>query len=592
MTRRLLRALGPQFELRRLLGRGGFADVYEVWDTELQRRLAVKVLRPDILWTAGMLARFKQEARAIARLSHPNILPIHFVGEGEGVVYYAMPYIEGQSLASFLRTSGALDPERAIALARPILEALAYAHQHGIVHRDIKPDNVMLETATGRVLLLDFGIAKWVDPDRPGQQTLSGLVVGTPQYMSPEQALGQGDIDQRTDIYAMGAMLFQMVTGAPPYDGDTSQEIVGKHLSLPVPSPASRNERIPRWLSDVVVRCLAKRPADRFASAGELLDALDRGLQSGSRDQITVARVASRIHRALATLTPRGPGSTLVLTPAAPRHGRRFWPWVALVAVAAVAAGAVLAPDASPSPRFLVRNVLVEPVRLSVNGAAVRTVEAGDSLEVPIPEGPRFEVAWELIRPVSASGLPLGEPLGQAIIATPPFRDIEQVLQPRASGTRYVAPVIVNRTSEPVRVAVTYGDGVVFDCACSIPPGGEGARIGYYRLDDGAAIRVTDAKGGTAAYALRSLPIDTLTGGATLTVLPTDLRHPPAPVPAPRRAPRTVVAEPPLPGPAEQEAPPVAVETVYIAPPTDTVPLRQEPRRSPVPNPLQGIFPR
>ena len=270
---RLGRALGPNYEVRSLVGRGGFAEVYEVWDGNLERRLAAKVLNPDIAWTPGNLERFKQEARTVARLNDPAILPIHFVGDVEGLAYYVMPFVEGTSLADLIAGGGPMPPEEAVPIAKTVLQALAHAHSVGLIHRDIKPDNVMLESGTGKALLVDFGIAKILDPEKASNLTQAGFTIGTPHYMSPEQALAQ-PIDARSDLYSLGAMLFEMVTGEKPFEADTSQEVVSMHVTEPPRHPSEVKEGIPEPLSAVILRCLEKTPLDRFQSAEEVLEAL------------------------------------------------------------------------------------------------------------------------------------------------------------------------------------------------------------------------------------------------------------------------------------------------------------------------------
>jgi serine/threonine protein kinase len=271
---RLQTALGSNYEVRGCVGRGGFAEVYEVWDLSLERKLAAKVLMPEIAATPGMIQRFTHEARTVARLNHPAILQIHFVGDADELAYYVMPFVEGDSVQDLLLRQGKFSTAQTVAVAKPILQALAHAHEAGLIHRDIKPDNVMLEGKTKRALLVDFGIAKALNPDKASNLTQTGHTVGTPNFMSPEQALGD-TLDGRSDLYSFGATLFEMVTGKKPYVGETAQEIVAQHVADPIPVPAQVDPTVPDWLSDVVVRLMQKLPDERFQTADEVVAALD-----------------------------------------------------------------------------------------------------------------------------------------------------------------------------------------------------------------------------------------------------------------------------------------------------------------------------
>src|SRR2546430_1741671 len=404
-SERLTRALGPKYDVKRLSGRGGFAEVYELWDRDLDRRLACKVLHPEIAWTPGMLARFRQEAKSLARLQDPAILAIHFTGDGEGLVYYVMPFVEGESLAERLRRRGPYSTDEALKIAEPILQALSHAHTQGLVHRDIKPDNVMVEAKSGRVLLLDFGIAKLLDPgggEAGGTKTATGFTVGTVQYMSPEQALGQPNLDGRSDLYAFGAMLYQMVTGTPPYDGNSSAEIVGKHLGDPVPEPSDVNARIPRWLSTVIVRCLAKKPEDRFQDADEVLAALvEAGRTSGSERLVGAQTLERQVRRS--GKVRRG-------------SGRRAWWTAGVLGVALIAGG--LAPRAGYLGTGVasLHNALVEPIEILSNGVPVDTVAPEATERLSLPRGQRTGLRWRLVRPGNP---PIGEPLEGPLPAFP-----------------------------------------------------------------------------------------------------------------------------------------------------------------------------
>src|SRR2546430_264462 len=400
---RLVRGLGPKYEVKRLIGRGGFAEVYELWDKDLDRRLACKVLHPEIAWTPGMLARFRQEAKALARLQDPAILAIHFTGDGEGLVYYVMPFVEGESLAERLRRRGPYSTDEALKIAEPILQALSHAHTQGLVHRDIKPDNVMVEAKSGRVLLLDFGIAQLLDPgggEAGGTKTATGFTVGTVQYMSPEQALGQPNLDGRSDLYAFGAMLYQMVTGTPPYDGNSSAEIVGKHLGDPVPEASDVNARIPRWLSTVIVKCLAKKPEDRFQDADEVLAALEAGRTSGSERLVGAQTLERQVRR----------------SGQARRSGRRGW-WVAgVLGVVLVAGWLARRAGYLGSGVASLHNALVEPIEILSNGVPVDYGAPEATQRLSLPRDQRTGLRWRLVCPRHP---PISQPLEGRLPAVP-----------------------------------------------------------------------------------------------------------------------------------------------------------------------------
>jgi serine/threonine-protein kinase len=257
-----------QFEIRRELGRGGMAVVYEAFQPALQRTVALKVLPPGMSHDADFVRRFKQEAIAAASLRHPNIVAVYDVGDLEPYHFIVMEYLAGQSLQAVIRSSGALPLERVNKIVHQVAQALDYAHQHGFIHRDVKPGNIILD-AEGHATLTDFGLARAMTG---AHLTQTGTIVGTPAYMAPEQIMGQA-VDARTDIYALGIVIFEMLTGRTPFAGDTTA-VLYKHVHEPPPPLAELAPRVPPPVVQAVLRALAKDPAQRFKSAGELAAAL------------------------------------------------------------------------------------------------------------------------------------------------------------------------------------------------------------------------------------------------------------------------------------------------------------------------------
>jgi serine/threonine protein kinase len=297
---RLAAALAPAYELDGEIGRGGMAIVYRARDTRLKRGVAVKLLPPELSFRADIKTRFLREAEMSARLSHPDIVPIYSVDERDGLVYFVMGLVEGGSVGERLRAIGVYPVAEARRVLREVADALAYAHARGVIHRDIKPDNILLDRDSGRAMVTDFGIARAVSDDDSGgtRLTATGVAIGTPAYMSPEQCAGEREIDGRSDLYALGTVAYQMLAGQPPFTGGSTPAIMVKHCTeAPVPLRRRRPD-VPADLERIVMRLLAKAPGDRFADGAALVAALDGAPVAPVRESArsTSARRALELH--------------------------------------------------------------------------------------------------------------------------------------------------------------------------------------------------------------------------------------------------------------------------------------------------------
>jgi Tol biopolymer transport system component len=269
----LTAALAGRYEIKHELGSGGMATVYLAQDVRHHREVAIKVLRPDLAAALGA-ERFLREIRIAANLNHPHILALFDSGEADGFLYYVMPYIKGQTLRDRIDKEVELPIPETVRIVRAVVDALAFAHSEGVVHRDIKPDNVML--TGGHAVVADFGIAKAVSESTGSSKvTTAGVALGTPAYMAPEQAAADPQIDHRADIYAVGAMTYELLTGRTPFTGATPQAILAAHVTQPADPVSKYRDQVSGELEAVVMKCLAKKPADRWQTAGEMLPHLD-----------------------------------------------------------------------------------------------------------------------------------------------------------------------------------------------------------------------------------------------------------------------------------------------------------------------------
>jgi serine/threonine-protein kinase len=348
------RLLGGRYELDGIVGRGGMAEVFRGRDIRLDRIVGVKTLRDDLARDQTFQARFRREAQSAASLNHPSIVAVYDTGEDMvgsiPVPYIVMEFVDGRTLRDLLRDDRRLLPERAAEITDGVLRALDYSHRNGIVHRDIKPGNVML-TRSGEVKVMDFGIARAVS-DSQMTMTQTAQVIGTAQYLSPEQARGER-VDARSDLYSTGCLLYELLTGRPPFTGDSPVAIAYQHVKEdPVP-PSRVDPEVPPWADAIVLKAMEKSPADRYQSAGEMRSDIQRALQGAPIAAPMPGNGYGPGTRRMNTAATQLAGRTSAIPPyrygadgggpdGPPQRHRRVWPWVALATVVIVLVAAIV----------------------------------------------------------------------------------------------------------------------------------------------------------------------------------------------------------------------------------------------------------
>ncbi|MDX2184308.1 MAG: serine/threonine-protein kinase [Gemmatimonadaceae bacterium] len=287
---RLSRAVAPQYEISGVVGAGGCAVVFHARDAALDRDVAIKALKPQ-LDSPAIRERFRREGAATAKLQHPNVIAIHGVGEGDELSWIVMPLVRGESLAARIERSGRLAASDVVPLLLDVADGLACAHAAGMVHRDVKPENVLLDAATGRAILTDFGVAKALD-GIDESLTATGIVLGTPSAMAPEQLAGDAPVDLRTDVWAFGVLAYRALTGELPFSAPSVTQLVGRIIAgTPAPITAAAPD-CPAWLVDVVMRCLAKDATERYPDAGAVATALRDGREGRASVRLSAAAAA------------------------------------------------------------------------------------------------------------------------------------------------------------------------------------------------------------------------------------------------------------------------------------------------------------
>ncbi len=336
---RLRSTLGERYAIERQIGEGGMAIVYRAKDVKHERTVAIKVLRQELAVSLGA-DRFLREIRVAANLQHPNILGLYDSGELDGLLYYVMPFIEGESLRDRLNKEQQLPLTDALQIVRESADALQYAHDRGIVHRDIKPENILL--MGGHALVADFGIARAVSQAGGEKLTQTGMAIGTPHYMSPEQSLGSEHVDARSDIYSLGCVLYELLIGQPPFTGPNSMAIMARHSMEVVPSLQVVRSSVPDEVEDAVMQALEKTPADRFQTMKEFGERLSEAEAEAAMMRTAQRRASTAARRAASGAQPRTTGATarrkpIELEGVAGGRGAKFWSMMAAAGVVLLA---------------------------------------------------------------------------------------------------------------------------------------------------------------------------------------------------------------------------------------------------------------
>jgi serine/threonine protein kinase len=366
--------LGDRYQVEARIGAGGMAEVYRGFDRVLNRTVAIKVLLPQFARDASFVERFRREAQAAARLNHPNIVGVYDTGQDDGTQFIVMEFIEGRTLGEFLATGRRPTPVQSAEIAQKISSALGAAHAQGVIHRDIKPGNVMV-TRDGTVKVMDFGIARVLGPETAPQ---TSAVLGTASYLSPEQAQGS-PVDARTDIYSLGAVLYEMLTGRPPFTGDSPVAVAYKQVNERPATPSSLNADVPARLDAVVMKALSKNPANRYQSAEEFSEDLDRVIQG---QEVEATPLLAGVGDAAATQVISRPSQTAVLPPPEEPKGssRKVWLGIliGILVVAILAGGGYLLVNSLTSEDGNNQLIKLDDYRGQTYVAAKRDLESKD----------------------------------------------------------------------------------------------------------------------------------------------------------------------------------------------------------------------